>query len=141
MDQENVIAGNAPYALAMVVCDFVWRDPATGKFTILGTFSTLAALIFPCVQPLMSVFVAITDGRGKTPVKLRLVDADESVPPLFEGMFEVEWSDPRMIMEIAFGVQGVAFPSAGEYRFQLFSGSEPLMERRIVVLESQPSEE
>jgi hypothetical protein len=134
-------AGSEPYALAMVVCDFVWRDPATGKCTILGTFSSIGAPAFPCSHPLMAVFVTVTDGRGKTPVKLRLIDADEENEPLFEGEVEVEWTDPRMIVEMIFVVQGIAFPAPGEYRFQLFSNSVPLMERRIVVLESKPKQE
>ncbi len=89
----------------------------------------------------MSVFVTVTDGRGKTPIKLRLVDADEDNDPLFEGEMELEWDDPRMMAEMIFVIQGVAFPSPGEYRFQLSSGGEPLMERRIVVLSSKPVEE
>jgi ribonuclease PH len=135
MVPDETPQGNPPYAIAMVVCDFIWRDPGTGKFTILGTFSSIAAAAFPCVHPVMAVFVALTDGRGKTPIKLRLIDVDEENDPLFEGDMDVEWTDPRMIAEIAFVVQGAAFPAPGEYRFQLFAGSESLMERRILILE------
>jgi hypothetical protein len=34
-----------PYPLAMVVCDAIWLDPATGKRTILGCFSTIVSSI------------------------------------------------------------------------------------------------
>jgi hypothetical protein len=141
MDQENAPAGNAPYAIAMVVCDFIWRDPGTGKSTIIGTFSSIAANSFPCTHPLMAVFVAVTDGRGKTPIKLRLVDVDEENDPLFEGEIEVEWVDPRMIVETAYVIQGVAFPAPGEYRFQLSSNDSVLMERRIVLIDTKQHKE
>jgi len=140
MVSEETPKGSAPYAIAMVVCDFIWRDPGTGKFTILGTFSNIGAVTFPCIHPVMAVFVAVTDGRGKTPIKLRLIDVDEENDPLFEGEMDVEWPDPRMIAEMAFVVQGVAFPAPGEYRFQLFAASDLLMERRILVLEVKTQE-
>ena len=66
-----------PFPLAMVICDAVWRDPATGKWTLLGCFSAIEARVFPCFRPNLAVFVSLTDGRGKTPLKLRLVDVNE----------------------------------------------------------------
>jgi hypothetical protein len=95
MEPEDTSAGSL-YALAMVVCDFVWRDPGTGKPVLLRTFSSIAASAFPCSHPVMAVFVAVTDGRRKTPIRLRLVDADDDKEPLLEGEVDVEWSDPRM---------------------------------------------
>jgi hypothetical protein len=36
-----------PYCLAMVLCDQVYRDAISGKFTLLGTFSTVGAQKYP----------------------------------------------------------------------------------------------
>lgn len=71
-------AGIPPYALALVVCDAIWRDPSTGKRTILGCFSAILADEFPATHPGMAVYAAITDGHGTVPIALRLVDADEA---------------------------------------------------------------
>ena len=124
----------APYALALVVCDAIWRDPGTGKRTILGCFSAILAKEFPTKHPLMSVYAAITDGRGKVPVALRLVDVDEERDPVFELKGEVKFDDPRIVAEIDFAAANVVIPGPGEYRLQLMSGANLLMERRIAVL-------
>ena len=126
----------APYPLAMVVCDAVWRDPGTGKFFILGTFTTIHSHTFPATHPQLAVYVSLTDGRGTIPVKLTLVSTEqEDVELLFEAELEFEFNDPRMIAELVFTVQGVAFPKPGEYRFQLFAGGDFVIERRILLIQ------
>jgi len=130
---EEQVRLQAPYALAMVVCDAIWQDPGSRKKFILGTFSVIGATYFPCVHPLISVYVALTDGRGKTPIKLQLFGADEEDEVLFEGELEIEWQDPRMVAELTFAMAGITFPQPGEYRFSLFAGNEPILERRILV--------
>lgn len=122
----------APYPLAMLICDAVHIDPGTGKQSILGTFSIIGARRFPVTHPRLSIYIALTDGRGKVPLRLTLVDADEE-ETLFESKAEVEFSDPRAIAEIAMQIGGLTFPRPGEYRFQLFAQGEHIIERRIVL--------
>jgi hypothetical protein len=124
-----------PVALAMIICDAIWRDPGTGKLTILGVFSELGARNFPAVHPMLAVHVAPTDGQGKIAVKLRLIDVDEEQEPLFETEQEFEFPDRRAIINMNLHMGGIAFPRAGEYRLQLFARNEFLMERRILVRE------
>jgi hypothetical protein len=103
------------------------------KKFILGTFSVIGATCFPVVHPLISVYVALTDGRGKTPVKLQLLGADEEDGVLFEGEMEIEWQDPRMVVELTFAMANITFPRPGEYRFCLFGANEFILERRILI--------
>src|SRR5438876_6706405 len=86
-----------PYALAMVVCDAIWCDPGSGKRTILGCFSAIFAKQFPAVHPIMAVYVALTDGRGKVQIRLQIVDVNEERDPIFKGEAEAEFQDPRVI--------------------------------------------
>lgn len=128
----------APFPLAMVVCDQVVTDPATGKKTLFGCFSVIGAKEFPVVHRGMWVYMALTDGRGKVPIKFQIVDVDEEHEPLFKADIELEFSDPRMVFELALPVLGVRFPEPGEYRMQLYAGSEAeemIMERRIMALD------
>jgi len=53
---------------------------------------------------------------------------------------EVVFEDPRAVLELALHLQNVTFPEPGEYRLQLFSGSTPLMERRLVLLKIERAE-
>ena len=128
-----------PYALAMVICDFIWRDLATGKCSLLGSFSFIAARNFPAVHPSLGVYAAITDGRGKIPIVFQVVDVDEVEEPIFKAESEVDFKDPRAVSEWILNIQGLSFPKPGEYRFQLFAGSEFLLERRLLVHKIQES--
>jgi hypothetical protein len=122
-----------PYPLAMVICDAVWRDPATGKYFILGCFSAIGAAAFPTVHPALSVYVAVTEGYGSVSFALRLVDGDNPQEALHESSFDINFSDPRAIAEIAVNFQNLSFTGPGDYRLQLHAGASFLMERRIAV--------
>ena len=129
-----------PYPLAMVICDMVWRDPYTAKCTIIGTFSAVCSSIFPAVHPVLSVYITLTDGRGIVPISLVLIDADEERAPIFKQDQDIEFIDPRAIVELIFVSGGIQFPQPGEYRLQLIAANEFIMERRILVLQT-PLEE
>src|SRR5438093_5222055 len=86
--------------LAMILCDNIHRDPATGKFFILGTYSFLGvADQFPWTHPIILVYVALTDGRGPVPLRLRLIDVDEENPPIFETEETIDFDDPIETIE------------------------------------------
>lgn len=122
-----------PYPLAMVVCDGIWRDPYTGKNTLIGTFSVIGGGQFPLVHPIMSVYVSLTDGRGQFPITIQLVDVDEVNSPILEMSQEISLSDPRQVAELAFMAANVEFPHSGEFRLKLMASREFLLERRIIV--------
>jgi len=125
-----------PCALALIVCDAIWRDLWTGKRTIIGCFWAVVAPKFPVVHPAMAVYVVLTGGHGTTALTVRLVDTDEERAPVFELKADVAWPDPRVVMELDFAAGNVTFPAPGEYRLQVWSGADFLIERRIVVMSS-----
>lgn len=128
-------AVNPPYALAMVICDAIHTDPGTGKRTILGCFSSIHARKFPAVHPIFAVYVAATDGHGKTPMRLQIVDANEERQPIARLEVEADFGDPRMTLELDLVIANLTFPAAGEYRIQLYAGNELLIERRLVLVQ------
>jgi hypothetical protein len=118
-------------ALAMVVCDAVWRDPATGKYFILGCFSAIGSHSFPTVHPSLAVYIALTEGYGKIPLAVRLTDPQGGT--VHESRLEIDFTDPRAIAEIGLQFQNLSFATAGEHRLQLHAGDAFVMERRISV--------
>jgi hypothetical protein len=129
-----------PDVVAMLVADVVHREPVTGKFTILGTYSVIGATGFPCTHPVLCVYLALTDGHGKTTMRVRLIDADEERAPVFESEVTVEFASPTDFIEQIFFSANVVFPEPGEYRLQLFGAGEFLRERRLFVIEAEPPE-
>jgi hypothetical protein len=81
------------------------------------------------------LYIALTDGRGKLPIRIRIIDVDESREAVVESEAEIEFTDPRMIAKICLNLQGLTFPEPGEYRCQAFAANEFLMERRILAVQ------
>lgn len=121
-----------PYPLAMMICDGIWRDPSTGKRFLMGCFSVIQAPEFPCVHPVLWVHVSVTEGRGKVPIRLRLVYAADDELVWESPTEEYEFPDPRTVAEFDFGLGSLTFPRPGEYRFQFFVADQFIMERRLI---------
>jgi hypothetical protein len=127
-----------PHVLAMIVCDQVIIDIHTGKQSIIGSFAVINAAGFPVNYPQMAVYVALTEGRGPTPLVLRLVDVDEGEQPIVERKLNIQFRDPRQICELHSLFQNLVFRAPGEHRFQLLCEGELLMERRLLVRQVEP---
>ena len=127
-----------PYCLAMVLCDGAHRDATTGKFTILGTFSTFQAQRYP-TNVEFTVYSALTDGLGPTEIKLRLVDAKSGIAenddkPLFEGKLKFDFQGPLMVLESALPINA-ELPAAGIYHCELYANDSLVMSRRLLAIE------
>lgn len=122
-----------PQVLAMLLADTVLTDWATGKNTVQGIYQHLRAAAFPFTHPALTVYVMLAEGRGKTEVRLRLIDVDEEQAPLVELKAAVDFPNPFVAREIIFSQPKVVFPVPGEYRLQLFGAGELLLDRRLEV--------
>ncbi len=131
----------------MVLCDAVHRDSATGKHTILGTFSTVGADTYPAKVG-FCIYFAITDGLGQTRLRLRLVDAESGIVdktengtegPVFKIEFDIPFEDPLVVMETAVGVE-TALPKPGLYHCELWAGDDLLMSRRLLAIQKIPGQ-
>jgi len=128
-----------PYCLAMLLCDSVHRDPATGKFFVLGTFSNFSAESFPAKIRFHTYF-SITDGLGPITLRLQLVSAnadpvdalneDEDSGRVFLVKVEQNLKSPLVVLEGVFGVETI-LPAPGLYHCELWGNSEVLMSRRL----------
>lgn len=127
-----------PDVLAMIVCDTVIADRLTGKQSLIGMFSSVQAFKFPAAHPQLAVYVALTDGRGKTPLELRIVDSEEARPPIVKGGGTVDFKDPRAVANLSLQFHGLVFPEPGEYRVQLWCWGELLREARLRLNKVRP---
>ena len=107
-----------PDVLALLVCDQIITDRLTGKQSLIGMFSKVHAAGFPATHPQLAVFVALTDGHGRTELTIRIVDSNDARPPIVEGRGGVDFKNPRAIANLALQFHGLTFPVPGEYRVQ-----------------------
>ncbi len=128
----------SPDVLAMLVCDQIITDRLTGKQSLIGMFSRIHAIGFPATHAQLCVFVALTDGHGKTDLTIRIVDSNDARPPIVEGKGGVHFKDPRSIANLFLQFHGLTFPVPGEYRVQLFSNGNLLREARLELVKLSP---
>jgi hypothetical protein len=117
-----------------MIADYVHRDDSTSKFFVLGTRASIGAAAFPFQCPSLAVYASMIEGRGETPIRLRLVDVDEAREPVLEFETSVEFRDPTEEVEIAFRLVELVFPEPGDYRLQLYGAGQFLRERRFLVI-------
>ena len=131
------ISRPTPDVISLLVCDQIITDRVTGKQSLIGLFCTIHSFRFPAVHPQLAVFCSLTDGHGKTPLTIRIVDSNEARPPLVEGKGMVHFNDPRAIANLALQFHGLRFPQPGEYRIQLYCHGELLREARLLVIRAK----
>lgn len=123
-----------PDVIALLVCDQIITDRMTGKVSLIGMFSKVHGRRFPASHPQLCVFVAMTDGHGKTELVIRVVDGNDARPPIVEGKGVVDFKSPRAIAHLALQFHGLTFPEPGDYRVQLWSGGSLLREARLELI-------
>jgi len=128
----------SPDVLSLLVCDQIITDRITGKVSLIGMFSKVHGRRFPASHPQLCVFVAMTDGHGKTELVIRVVDANDARPPIVEGKGAVNFKDPRAIANLFLQFHGLTFPVPGEYRVQLLSNGQLLREARLELVQLTP---
>ena len=129
---ENVREIPPPELLSAVVCDMVIVDALTGKGTVVGIFDTINAFEYPVRHNALFVFCQLTNGRGRVKVRIQIVDLQDEEKILCESTVEQEFIDVRQVANVVLGVNGLVFPHPGEYRVQVFAGTDFLGERRII---------
>jgi hypothetical protein len=121
-----------PVLLSVIICERVIIDRISNQPSIIGAFETISAPAYPARHARLAFFCQLTNGRGKTKIDIKLVDVEEEDKLLFQGAVEQEFSDIRQVANLTFDISGIVFPHPGEYRFQIYAGTEFLGERRII---------
>ena len=125
-----------PIVQSMILADHVHRDSMTNKKFILGTYNSVVTDKFPYPKSLC-LYLAITNAHGPLLLRIRLIDVDDQQSPVYETAYPVDLHDPNNVYELTIGA-AVVFPAPGDYRLQLYAGSELLRELRLrVVLAKQ----
>ena len=127
-----------PQVLALILAEGGYWDAATNKYFILGALTSLQVYHLPWTQPNLSVYAAVTDGRGSTQFTFRIVDLNGGYEPVSQVSFELDMTDPIQVLEIGIQLRSLVFPVAGEYVLQMEAAREFLLERRIDLLLKLP---
>lgn len=124
-----------PDVVTMVLAKWVERDLESGRFSLFATYNAVYGTSFPLEQRSMAVYLELTDGRGLTPLQLRLIDAGGQHEPIFVLDADINFASATKVYELIFlKMGGIVFPSPGDYLLQLCGpGRSVLRERRLTV--------
>lgn len=127
-----------PIVLAMIICDYYYRDTHSGKSIISGTFSSINVGSFPSKHGNCAVYIALTDVAKSASVQLvfKKEDGDFSMkmPP-----WQVQCPENRRaVVEIGGNINGLPLPEEGYYEFVVYWDQEELFSRRLRAVKAQP---
>ena len=126
-----------PFITSIIICDNIYRDKATNKCVISGTFSHILSVNFPIIRGNMGIYVALTDisEAGKLQVIFRREDSGDFAFPL------PPWSIPVMpqehrnrTIELCGNISGLPIPEVGEYVFTAYWNDAEIGSKRISVM-------
>lgn len=114
--------------VSIIICDDVYRDEATKKLIIVGTFNSIRALNLPCEHPRMTVLFTLTNGRGGYELSLSIESAEDREPLVdVKGPFHSD--DPLGIIDVNVQLVNVVLPSAGKHWVVLRADGEIIGQR------------
>ena len=119
-----------PILLALVLCDSIIREAGTNKLSLIGTFNGIFSNTYPCTHPSVSVYIAITEGRGKVPCTLRMTSLDSN-QAVFELPGQIEFGGPTSVGELVFQLQSVRFEKPGVYAIEFWADGDLLGSRKV----------
>lgn len=121
-----------PILLALVLCDTSIRELGTNKLSLIGTFSGVSSSTFPCIHQTITVYVALTEGLGTVPCKLRLTSLSDG-STIFEIPGQIPFTDRTSVPELVFQLNQVRFETPGMYAIEFWAGDDVLGSRKINV--------
>ena len=127
----------SPTGLAIVICDQIIEDKLTGKKSLIGIFNQIGTQNFPCRHPQICVFVSLTEGRGQSAARLRIVH-DESSHIVAEVNGTIQFPDVNVVVELNFNLVGLVFPEPGMYSIEFYCDDAIILERRFTVSHVKP---
>lgn len=122
-----------PTVLSINICDAIIRDELTKKVSLIGLFSVIRANSFPCIHPLMHIYVALTNGHRKYKMEVRFVRLEDNKS--LAGMVgELKFLNPLQVVEMNLCWQNLAFEKPGEYAVEVLCGDTQIGSLKFVVI-------
>jgi hypothetical protein len=122
-----------PIAESLVICDQVITEAGTNKKSLIGIFNSIASPSFPVQHPRLSVYAAMSNGRGEMTVQLRCVRMKDNAET-FKVSGTLQFPNPNAVVELVANFNQLPFEQDGLYSFELICEEEILLEKRFNVL-------
>jgi hypothetical protein len=129
-----------PIGIALIICDRVITDAVTHEKTLVSTFNQISAASFPCVHSRMTIFVAVTNGRGSTDAQIKCVNESDQDTIVFGMKGTIPFTDPNHVVEMSFQFNNVTFVKPGLHSIEFICDGELILQSRFKVTMLKPGE-
>ena len=127
-----------PTLQALVLADYVHIDTATGKKTILGTFSKIITQKLPGnLEQRTFAYISLTGIYGQVGISLRYVDLSRDLVLMECKDLKVSAPDPLDTVETIVPIPTFPLPHEGAYSFELYIDEQYLGSLRINVTKKE----
>ena len=128
-----------PMALSLIACDTIIEDKQTGKKTLVGLCDRIYSSKFPCLHPMLSVYVSLTSGHGENACEI-ICRHNDYQTVAFTAQGNISFREPVQVVDLVFRVRNVRFVKAGVYWLQFLVDQMPLVVRPLIVEQLPPKE-
>ena len=126
--------------ISIIICDEVYRDEATKKLIIVGTFNRMRTRRLPYKHRAMTVLFTLTNGHGKYELSLS-IEHERTGATIAKLGGPLEVGEPLMINDVSMTLENLRFHEAGKYWVTLKADEKIIQQRPFVIelLESNTS--
>jgi len=127
-----------PVVRYMILCDDMGSAPNNPRrINIFGLLSTIRPQHdppYPHIRPEFTVFVALTEGRGRGEGRISCVYEENGEEIFRSPTREIAFpDDPLQVVGLRFRVQECRFPRAGRYSVQFWYNDSRLEDRPLLL--------
>jgi hypothetical protein len=114
-----------PVVRGLMVCERVIVDSQTGRRTFVNRFTSHPVERFPSPPVSFAALVVLANGFGDIPISL-VIGHLESDGVIFHYQTVEHFTDRLRTHLLVIRVNGLVFPTVGEYELTLYADDEPL---------------
>jgi hypothetical protein len=135
------MATQPPVVVGLTLCRDFLRDPASGNYSVIRSFTGHPIRSFPGTGEPFCVFAILTDAIGDVDAELVVTRfGEEGIVEFARTRVRVRFTDRLGLVECAFRFNRFPFPGPGAYLFGLYLGGEWAAQRalRVYTQEAAP---
>lgn len=121
-----------PLALGLHVCEKIVVEAETRNLTFVNCFIERDVKSIPSEPISFLVCSALVGGRGRMPLQVR-IESLADFDTIFERTGVITFRDPRQEIRLRVPMEGVSFPTEGEYQILILVGNEMIASRKIEI--------
>jgi hypothetical protein len=128
------MATQPPVVVGLTICRDFLRDPVSGNYSVIRSFTGHPVDSFPGASEPFCVFAILADGSGEVDAELVITwFGEQGIVEYARTRGRIRFPDPVQLVECVFRFNRLSFPGPGGYLFGLYLDGEWAAQRALRV--------